>query len=190
MVEIEGKIVSSQLFDRRFVCDLNACKGICCVEGDSGAPLEPEEVQIMNEVFQQVRPFMNVAGIRAVEMQGTWIEDADGDAVTPLVDNKECAYVIFENGIAHCAFEKAWKNKKTTFRKPISCHLYPIRIHKTPNMEALNYDDWEVCKPACKHGERLNVPVYVFLKEAIIRKYGVEFYTQIEEAAKLWQDRK
>ena len=185
MIEIEGKIVSRYLFERKFVCDLQACKGACCVEGDSGAPLEEEEAAMMERVFQEVKSFMEMDGILAVEKQGVYIIDDDGDKVTPLVQNKQCAYVVFENGIAQCAIEKAWKAGKTDFRKPISCHLYPIRIHKTKYMEALNYDEWKICAPACSCGEKLNVPVYRFLKDAIIRKYGSDFYSQLEETEKL-----
>lgn len=190
MIEIEGKIVSSQIFDRKFVCNLKACKGICCVEGDSGAPLDDEEIKLMSIVFEEAKSCMDAEGIRAIEKQGAWIRDEDGDAVTPLVDGRQCAYVIFEDGIASCAIEKAWKNGLTSFRKPISCHLYPIRINKTARIEALNYDEWKVCAPACDKGEQLNVPVYVFLKEPIVRKYGEAFYAMLENAALLWEDEK
>lgn len=190
MIEIEGKIVSSQIFDRKFVCNLKACKGICCVEGDSGAPLDDEEIKLMSIVFEEAKSCMDAEGIRAIEKQGAWIRDEDGDAVTPLVDGRQCAYVIFEDGIASCAIEKAWKNGLTSFRKPISCHLYPIRINKTARIEALNYDEWKVCAPACAKGEQLNVPVYVFLKEPIVRKYGEAFYAMLENAALLWEDEK
>lgn len=190
MIEIEGKIVSSQIFERKFVCNLKACKGICCVEGDSGAPLDDEEIKLMSIVFEEAKSCMDAEGIRAIEKQGAWIRDEDGDAVTPLVDGRQCAYVIFEDGIASCAIEKAWKNGLTSFRKPISCHLYPIRINKTARIEALNYDEWKVCAPACDKGEQLNVPVYVFLKEPIVRKYGEAFYAMLENAALLWEDEK
>jgi hypothetical protein len=185
MIEIEGKIISRYIFEKRFVCDLNACKGACCVEGDSGAPLEDHEAEMMEQVFNESIDFMEPDGIEAVKQQGAFVIDSDGDKVTPLVNGKHCAFVTFQNGIAQCAIEKAWKAGKTSFKKPISCHLYPIRIHKTKKMEALNYDEWKICAPACTCGSQLNVPVYRFLKEPIIRKYGEQFYHLLEEADQL-----
>jgi hypothetical protein len=185
MIEIEGKIISRYIFEKRFVCDLNACKGACCVEGDSGAPLEDQEAEMMEQIFNESIDFMEPEGIEAVKQQGAYVIDSDGDKVTPLVNGKHCAFVTFQNGIAQCAIEKAWKAGKTSFKKPISCHLYPIRIHKTKKMEALNYDEWNICAPACTCGNQLNVPVYRFLKEPIIRKYGEQFYHLLEEADQL-----
>src|SRR5665213_2488526 len=129
MIEIGRTLISDDLVEKKFVCDLNACKGACCVHGDSGAPLEEDEVKIMEEIFSKVKPFMTKKGIAAVEKQGTWIKDSDGDKVTPLVDgDKECAYTYFENGMALCSIEKAHKEGKIKFQKPVSCHLYPVRI--------------------------------------------------------------
>lgn len=184
MIEIEDKVLSRDIFEKKFVCDLNACKGACCVEGSSGAPLEKEEVKILEKIYEDVKPFLNAKGIKAIEKQGTWVIDADGDKVTPLVSKeKECAYTIFENGFALCGIEKAYKAGATDFRKPISCHLYPIRTRKYAKFEALNYDVWHLCEPACACGEKLQVPVYKFLKEALVRKYGEEFYKMVEAAA-------
>lgn len=188
MIEIDNKILSKDIFDKKFVCDLNACKGACCVEGDSGAPLEEEEIHILEDIYDAVKPYLRKEGIKAIKEQGNWIIDNDGDYVTPLRDGKECAYTIFENGMAQCGIEKAWKEGKINYRKPISCHLYPIRIKKYKKFEAVNYDVWDLCKPACACGEALQVPVYKFLKEALIRKYGGEFYAEVEEAAKLMEE--
>lgn len=184
MIEIEDKILSRDLFEKKFVCDLNACKGACCVEGSSGAPLTEEEIYILEDIYEEVKPYLPSKGVKAIEKHGHWVIDADGDYTTPLVgEEKECAYTIFENGMALCGIEKAYKEGKISFKKPISCHLYPIRITQYQKFEALNYDVWHLCKPACACGEKLQVPVYKFLKEAIIRKYGEEFYTMVEAAA-------
>jgi hypothetical protein len=192
MIEIEGKIVSSDLFDRRFVCDLAACKGACCVAGDSGAPLTPEEAEAMPEVYAAVKEFLSPEGIDAIDKQGTVVWDSkDGESLTPLVDGKQCAYTVFEqDGTAACGIEKAWKAGKTGFRKPVSCHLYPVRIKKYPDFEALNYDEWDICDPACKLGEALKVPVYIFVKDALIRRYGAVWYEQLSIAAGLWEQYK
>ena len=185
MIEIEDKILSLDLFEKKFVCDLNACKGACCVEGMSGAPLTEEEIHILENIYEDVKPYLTQKGIKAIEKQGQWVIDGDGDFTTPLVGgDKECAYTIFENGIAFCGIEKAHKEGAVDFKKPISCHLYPIRTKQYKKFEALNYDVWKLCKPACACGEKLQVPVYKFLKDALIRKYGKEFYKMVEAAAK------
>ena len=184
MIEIENTLISDDLLERRFVCDLNACKGECCVAGDSGAPLEKEEEEIIREILPLVKPYMNAEGIAEVEKSGVAVIDSDGDLVTPLVDGvKHCAFVIFENSIAKCAIEKAFYDGKVGFKKPISCHLYPVRISKYKNFDAVNYQEWEVCKPACSCGAKLDVPLYKFLKEPLIRKYGKDWYKQLELVA-------
>ncbi len=188
MIEIDGKIISFEVFQKKFVCDLSACKGACCVEGDSGAPLSDDEVEILEEIYPIVKPYMTAEGIAAIEAQGTSIMDWEDEYVTPLVDNKECAYVTYENGITKCAIEIAWKEGKVDFPKPVSCHLYPIRIKEYKEFHAVNYDKWDICKPACDCGEKLQVPVYKFVKNAIIRRYGNDFYNEMETAAPLIQE--
>ncbi len=184
MIEIEDKILSRELFEKKFVCDLSACKGACCVEGSSGAPLTEEEIYILEDIYEDVKPYLPKKGIKAIEKQGTWVIDADGDFTTPLVgEEKECAYTIFENGMALCGIEKAHKEGKVKFKKPISCHLYPIRNKQYEKFEALNDDVCHLCKPACACGEKLQVPVYKFLKDALVRKYGKEFYKMMEAVA-------
>lgn len=184
MIEIDDKVLSLDIFQQKFVCDLSACKGACCVEGSSGAPLTEEEIHILEEIYEDVKPFLTQKGIKAIEKQGPWVIDVDGDYTTPLVaEEKECAYTIFENGVALCGIERAWKEGAVKFKKPISCHLYPIRTRQYAKFEALNYDEWHLCEPACACGEKLQVPVYKFLKEAIIRKYGKDFYSKLEAAA-------
>lgn len=181
LIEVKDKIVSLDLFEKKFVCDLNACKGACCVEGDSGAPLTLEEVDILEEDYEKIKPYMRPEGIAEVEKQGVFYMDWDNEPVTALVNDKECAFVYFdEQGITKCAIEKAHKAGKTNFKKPISCHLYPIRVQKLGSGQALNYNEWDICRPACSCGEELNVQVFRFLKEPITRAFGEEFYAELE----------
>jgi len=180
MIEVEDKLLSTDIFEKRFVCNLNACKGACCVEGDSGAPLTEEEVNILEEDLDVIKSYMRKEGIEAVDKQGVFYMDFDNEPVTTLVNEKECAFVFFdENGIAKCAIEKAHKEGKTNFKKPISCHLYPIRVAKLRIYTAVNYNKWNICSDACTLGEQLNVKVYQFLKEPIIRKWGNEFFEEL-----------
>lgn len=186
MIQIDDTLISRDLFDKKFVCDLKACKGACCIEGDSGAPLEDKELPILKEVYEEVKPYMCEKGIEAVEEQGVYITDSwDGEMVTPLVDGKECAYVVFEeDGSLKCAIEQAYLDGKIDWRKPISCHLYPIRIQSYKNYDAVNYDKWDICGAACSLGEKLGVQVYKFAKEPLIRKYGEDWYNTLEEVEK------
>lgn len=185
MIEIGNTLISDDVVEKKFVCDLNACKGACCVHGDSGAPLEDEETEILEKIYPKVKPYLNEKGIAAIEAQGKWLTDSDGDKVTPLVDgNKECAYTIFENGFAFCGIEKAWKDGKVKFRKPVSCHLYPVRISKYKKFDAVNYETWDICKPACACGEKLQVSVHHFVKDALVRKYGEDWWNALDAASK------
>ena len=180
LIEVHDKVVSTQIFEQKFVCDLNACKGACCIEGDSGAPLSLEEIDILEEELEHIKPYMRAEGLAAVEKSGVFYIDTDGDAGTTLVNNKECAFVFFdEQGITKCAIEKANKEGKTNFKKPISCHLYPIRVKQFSDYQALGYDVWDICEPACACGDQLNVPVYRFLKEPLIRAFGEEFFHEL-----------
>ncbi len=185
MIEIDNKVVSSEILEQRFCCNLPRCLGKCCVHGDSGAPLTPNEALTLEQILDKVKPYMTPQGIATVQEQGVALTDSDGDLVTPLIDGKECAFTVFENGIATCAIEKAWNNGIVDFRKPISCHLYPIRVKEYSTFTAINYHQWDVCAPARELGEQIDLPVYRFLKDAIIRTYGKEFYDQLEDAAKL-----
>lgn len=185
MIAIDNTIVSEHLLEKKFVCDLNACKGECCVAGDSGAPLDVEEIAIMESVLDKVKPYLPKDGLKAIEKQGVVVIDEDGDYTTPLVKGKHCAFTYFENKIAKCAIEKAFYEGEISWKKPISCHLYPVRITKHKGYDAVNYHKWEICKPACECGSKLNVPVYKFLKEPLIRKYGDNWYKQLELADKL-----
>jgi hypothetical protein len=181
LVEIGDKIVSTQIFEEKFVCDLNACKGQCCIDGDAGAPLTFEEVSILEEDLEKIKPFMRQEGIDVVDKQGVFYMDEENVPVTSLVNGAECAFVYFdEQGITKCAVEQAHKGGFTDFKKPISCHLYPIRVRKFNEFEAINYDRWKICEPACACGSKLDVQVYKFLKEPIIRAFGDEFYHELE----------
>lgn len=188
MIAIDKTLISEDLLDKKFVCDLNACKGACCVAGDSGAPLEKDELQILDSILEKVKPYMVKKGIKAVEKYGSYVIDGDGDYTTTLVSpGAECAFVFFdENKIAKCAIEQAYYHGKIDWKKPISCHLYPVRITAHKEYDAVNYDKWSICKPACECGAKLDVPVYKFLKEPLIRKYGKDWFKQLEQSAKLY----
>lgn len=184
MIQIDDKLVSIELLKEEFVCNLTACKGACCVEGDSGAPLTEDELGILEREYPNFKPFLREEGIHAVEEQGTSVKDFEGEWVTPLRDGKECAYTVFdERGTAMCGIELAWKAGKTTFRKPVSCHLYPVRTKRYNTFEAVNYSRWHICSPACTLGRELKVPVYKFTREALIRAYGEEWYKALESIA-------
>ena len=183
MIEIDGKIVSDDILCECFACDIARCKGMCCVDGNAGAPLETDEVDILEEEFGNYRPYMTPEGIEAVESQGFMVVDTDGDYTTPLVNDAECAYSYTEEGVTLCAIEKAFLKGECSFRKPVSCHLYPIRLVNFSNgTVGLNYHRWEVCRPACENGCKLGVPVYKAVKEALIRRFGEDFYAALEAA--------
>ena len=186
MIIIEDTLISDELYTEYFICDLPACHGGCCVHGDAGAPLEKAETKILNEISDRVKPYMRSIGIETIEKSGNFVKDTDGEYTTPLVKDQECAYVFFdENKIAKCAIEKAWEEKKIKFQKPISCHLYPVRITKYSNYEAVNYHRWPICEPARKFGKKQNVRIYEFVKDSLIRKYGEDWYRQLDEYVKM-----
>jgi hypothetical protein len=183
MIEVGSVLVHEDVIKENFVCNLNKCKGACCLEGDSGAPLDASELDILKEIYPKVKPYMTTKGIATIEREGTHVTDFEGDYTTPCVDtNKECAYVIWEAGITKCAIEKAYEQGVINWKKPISCHLYPIRITKYPEFDVLHYDRWSICSPACSFGNELKVSVHQFLKAPLIRKYGADWYTELEEA--------
>lgn len=177
MILIDNAIVSQEIATVKFVCDLKKCKGACCVEGDAGAPLEEEEAGLLVDIIEEIKPYMNPNGILAIEEQGVFEYDEAGEMVTPLVNGQACAFAYFDDkGIAGCAIEKAYEDGKVDFRKPISCHLYPVRISKHKFNEAVNYHRWHICEKALVKGRRLDVPLYRFLKDALVRKYGKDWY--------------
>lgn len=183
MILVGDVVLSDDIKENFFVCDLEACKGACCVEGDSGAPLEDEETKILEDIYPLVKDYITAEGRAVIEAQGTWVIDADGDKVTPTLGaNRECAYALYdERGILKCGIEQAYLAGKTSWKKPISCHLYPIRVTKYDQYDALNYNRWHICDPACQLGKSLQVPLYAFLKEALVRKYGAAWYAELVE---------
>ncbi|MEN8203712.1 MAG: DUF3109 family protein [Bacteroidota bacterium] len=180
MIQIGDKIISRELFENHFICDLSVCHGNCCVFGDSGAPLESEEADKLAGSIEKLIPYLRRDALRAIEEQGPWVIDDDGDKVTPLIGREECAYVVFEDGIASCAIEKAFEDGIISYRKPVSCHLYPVRVSKLGRGIALNYHRWGICEPARILGKKEGVPVFRFLKDPIERVYGKEFYRELE----------
>ena len=187
MILVQDKLISDDVVEQHFVCNLSACKGACCWEGDAGAPLEDSELPVLRDIYERVKPFLSPAGIAAIEAQGTavWFDNTENWG-TPLIDNGPCAYMSYDAlGIAQCGIERACKAGVVDFLKPISCHLYPIRVERNEEVgfEALNYDHWDICSAACTLGDKLQVPVYQFVKNALVRKYGEEFYEELEAAA-------
>jgi hypothetical protein len=183
MIQIGNTNISDNLVTQKFTCDLEKCKGACCVLGDSGAPVDETEKTILDQCFNALKPFLRPEGIKTIELLGTTVIDSENDRVTPLIKGKECAYAVFENGIARCAIEKAYLAGAIIFRKPISCYLYPVRIKKYKAFDAVNYDIWPICDPARTLGESLQTPVYVFTAPALRHKYGDAWYDKLQQAA-------
>ncbi|MCC9137699.1 DUF3109 family protein [Pontibacter silvestris] len=182
MIVLQNTVISDDVRDKFFVCNLEKCKGACCVEGDLGAPLEEEELPLLEQHYEKIKPYMTGAGKQAVEEQGLYIKDWEGDYSTPTINNRECAYAVYdEKNMLKCAIEQAYIDGAIDWKKPISCHLYPIRVTKYDGFEALNYDRWHICNTACSFGEDLGVRVYQFLKEPLIRKYGESWYSELEQ---------
>ncbi len=191
MVQIDDKLISLDVFEKRFVCDISKCHGDCCVEGESGAPLEDDELEIIERLYPLLKPLLSEAAIDEIEKGGAWIIDTDGDKVTPIINGRECVYTYFDvNGTCNCVIEKLYLDGKTDFIKPISCHLYPIRVSKYPAYEALNFHSWPICAPARELGGKLGVPVYQFLKEPIERRYGKAFYEEMVDIEKTLKEKK
>ncbi len=180
--QIDDKLISEQLFEKKFVCDLKACKGACCVEGDSGAPLTDNEVIILKEIYPVIEKYLTSEAKMTIRKHGVSVVDADGDTVTPLIKNRECVYAYYdEHGILKCAIENAFLNDEINFRKPISCYLFPVRIKEYKDFTAVNYEEEKICKPALVLGEKLGIPVFRFLKEPIINRFGLTFYNDLEK---------
>jgi len=185
MIQVGSQIISLDIFEKHFVCDLNSCKGACCIEGDAGAPITFEEEAILKAAYKRIKPYMRKEGVAEVERRGVAVYDTEGELTTTLVNNRECAFVFYEKGIAKCSIEKTYLEGKIDFKKPISCHLFPVRINEYRGFHAINYEKIKICKPACECGSKLKIPLYSFLKEPLIRKYGEEWYKELLEAAKL-----
>lgn len=182
MIVLQNTVISDDIRDNFFVCNLEKCKGACCVEGDLGAPLEESELAILDQNYDKIKPYLTGAGKQAIEEQGLYIKDFEGDYSTPTIENRECAYALYDDkGILKCAIEEAYNDGVIDWKKPISCHLYPIRITRYDDFEALNYDRWSICAAACNFGQDLGVRVYQFLKEPLIRKYGEGWYNELTQ---------
>ena len=187
MIVIDKILISDEIIEEQFVCDLNKCKGGCCEDGDSGAPLATEELEEVKKAFEIVKPFLTMAGLKELERTGLYRYDREFGWVTPTVNGEICAYGFRDKkGIIKCAFEEAYNQKLISWKKPISCHLYPIRTKQSKynDYQMMNYEPREtLCSPACELGKQLKVPVYQFLKESITRKFGPAFYTALEKIA-------
>lgn len=183
MIQIDDTIISIDCLSEKFCCDLEACKGECCIEGDAGAPLELDEVAEIEAALPEVWNMLSASAQSVIDRQGVAYTDEEGDLVTSIVNGKDCVFTCYdENGCCYCALEKAYREGRTKFYKPISCHLYPIRLKKIGDAVALNYNRWDVCKMAVLKGKQLDLSVYKFLKEPLVRRFGEAWYTELESA--------
>jgi len=185
MILLENTLVSEDVLDQNFICNLTACKGACCVEGDFGAPITEEEIAIIKKNLDSILPFLQKESIDEITKRGIWEKDIDGDLVTTCLPTGECNFSIRDkqDGILKCGIENAFLNGKSDIKKPLSCHLYPLRISKVGDYEAVNYHKWDICKPACELGKKEGVAVYKFLKEPLIRKFGEDWYKELDAIA-------
>ena len=184
MLRIDDTIFSFDILEKKFRCNLPKCLGNCCRYGDSGAPLSADEAHILKDIWSNVKPYLRTEGIAAIEEKGTSVIDFENDNVTPLIGNEECAYTIFNDNILLCGIEKAWTEGKISFRKPLSCHLFPVRIKYYSDFRAVNYEEIAICSPARVAGEREGLYVYEFLKEPLIRALGESLYKELCIAAR------
>jgi hypothetical protein len=183
MLRIGDTIFSFDILEKRFKCNLPSCFGNCCRYGDSGAPLLSSEVKILNEIWPVVKPYLRPQGIRVIEEKGTSTIDTDNEIVTPLISNEECAYTILNGNIYMCGLEKAWSESKTGFQKPLSCHLFPVRVKQFSGFTAVNYQELAICSSACEKGREDGIYIYEFLKQPLIRAFGKEMYNELCIAA-------
>ena len=183
MYQIGDVLISDEVLTERFVCDLEKCMGACCIEGDAGAPIDLDEIMQIEEVLPIIWEQLSIPARKVLNKQGVAYADPEGQLVTSIVNGKDCVFTCYdEKGGCYCALEKAYREGKTKFYKPLSCHLYPIRLKKVGDCDALNYHRWEVCKAAVLLGQQLDVRVYEFLKEPLIRKFGEAWYQELEDA--------
>lgn len=183
MLQIDDTIVSLALIEKEFSCDLKACRGSCCRYGDTGAPLTPDEALTLEQIRADLWPYLRPEGIRAIDKQGTSIRDIDGEQVTPMINNEECAYTVMENGIFRCGIEMAFNAGAVDFRKPLSCHLFPVRVRQYRDFRAVNYEEWPICRPGAIAGARQGQKLYVFLREPLLRAFGEEWYDKLQWSA-------
>lgn len=191
MIQIDDVIVSLDVLEERFCCNLEACKGECCIEGDAGAPVELDEVAELEEVLDVIWDDLSPEAQAVINKQGVVYTDCDGDLVTSIVNNKDCVFTCYdEKGGCYCAIEKAYREGKTKFYKPVSCHLYPIRVKDFGQFKGVNYHRWDVCKAAVLLGKKLDLRVYEFLKEPLIRKFGQAWYDELEDCVRELKEKK
>jgi hypothetical protein len=184
MLQIGKAIISLDIIQKQFCCDLDKCKGACCVDGDSGAPITPEEARQIEQMYPAFREYLSENNIGEIKKQGFSVVDGDGDLVTPIIENNECVFTFTdEAGITKCAIEKAYFDKNTNFRKPVSCHLFPIRITEYKRFDAVNYQELDICKPGRLCGKSDGMPLWKYLKEPLIRKFGSQWYEELTYAA-------
>ena len=184
MFQLGKTLVSEDIIEKDFICNLNACKGACCIDGDAGAPITDDEKAILEDIYPKVKPFLRPEGIAEIEKQGVYTKGTDGDWETPLINGADCAYVIFdEKNIAMCGIEEAYNQGEIDWKKPVSCHLYPVRVQEYSEFSAVNYNHWHICDDACTLGKELQVPVYKFVKQALVRKFGENWYAELEKVA-------
>lgn len=184
MLQIDNALISLDILEKNFACNLKKCKGACCIQGNSGAPLEEDELEIIENIYPAIRSYLTKEGDDAIKSFGAYTIDSDGDYVTTLINKKACAYVYYEDDIAKCSIEKAFYDNVIDFKKPISCHLYPVRIKKYKDFDGVNYDNNDICKAAVRLGNKTRKPLFIFLEEALTRKYGKEWYKQLRYAGK------
>lgn len=180
IIELDDVLISEEIFSALFACDLQACKGACCVEGDRGAPLEMEELGPITENLEIIRDYMTKEGKLLLGAEGFHEGSETEDPATTCLPGGECVFAVRENGILGCAIEKAYNDGKSSVNKPISCHLYPIRVGKAGELDTLNYHRWSICAPACVNGKKMDLPLFRFLKSALVRKYGQAWYNELE----------
>lgn len=184
MFQLGKTIVSENILSNDFACNLSACKGACCVDGDAGAPLNKEETQQLQSIYPKLKSYIRQEGIEAIENQGVFVTTEDGEFETPLIDGEDCAYVIFdEHQTALCGIEEAYNQGDIDWKKPVSCHLYPVIVKDYSEFSAVNYHKWHICDDACSLGKELQIPIYKFVKEALIRKFGPQWYEELEKIA-------
>jgi hypothetical protein len=184
MFQVGKTIISEEILEKEFVCNLSACKGACCVDGDAGAPLEEGELKVLEEIQPILKKYLRKEGLEAIKANGPYTTNESGEHETTLIDGADCAYVIYDDKkVALCGIEEAYNQGEIDFKKPVSCHLYPIRIRQYSQFAAVNYDRWDICDDACSLGKELAVPVYKFVKQALVRKFGEDWFRELEKVA-------
>lgn len=188
MFQIQNTLVSLDVIEKEFCCDLDVCRGCCCVEGDAGAPLTATEEQQLNQMLPNLLPLMTAEARELVAQKGVAYNDPEGERVTQIVNGKDCVFARTDhNGWCYCVIEKAFNSGKVKMQKPISCYLYPIRLKEFPTFIAVEYHRWDICHCARQKGRRQHIPVYEFLREPIIRRFGEEYYEELKNVAQEWK---